>query len=133
MGLLKLLNCLRLNKRLNQLVWTGRIRHCRPSEENSRLSQELGENLISRFDLNFRKTTQSNKMMNDHVFNFDAYQDRDFQNPQHELITQSTEHQYETANLKSMQHNGEVYVNSFDFLQRIQRWMYEHGLFNHFG
>ena len=29
-----------------------------------------------------------------------------------------------------IQQNGETYVNSFDFFQRLQRWMYQHGLFN---
>ena len=29
--------------------------------------------------------------------------------------------------------NGETYINAFDFFQRFQRWMYEHGLFNFNG
>ena len=29
-----------------------------------------------------------------------------------------------------IQQDGETYVNSFDFFQRLQRWMYQHGLFN---
>ena len=72
-------------------------------------------------------------MMNDYVFNFDANQEQDFQRSLHDRPTQSPEHQYETAKLKSMQQNGEVYVHSFDFFQRIQRWMYERGLFNNLG
>ena len=34
------------------------------------------------------------------------------------------------TNMDKIQQNGETYVNSFDFFQRLQRWMYQHGLFN---
>ena len=36
----------------------------------------------------------------------------------------------ETDNMRSIQHKGETFLSSFDFFQRIQRWMYEQGLFN---
>ena len=42
--------------------------------------------------------------------------------------------QYTRSNqMRTIQHNGEFYLSSFDFFQNIQRWMYQQGLFNYFG
>ena len=35
--------------------------------------------------------------------------------------------------MRKIQHNGETYLNSFDFFQMIQRWMYQQGFFNYYG
>ena len=39
----------------------------------------------------------------------------------------------EPTQFDSIKQNGETYINAFDFFQRFQRWMYEHGLFNFNG
>ena len=50
-----------------------------------------------------------------------------------ELEALKTQPQEPPTQFDKIKQNGETYINSFDFFQRFQRWMYEHGLFNFNG
>ena len=36
------------------------------------------------------------------------------------------------SGIRTLQHEGATYIHPFDFFQKLQRWMYEMGLFNYF-
>ena len=84
-------------------------------------------------------------MQHDFTFNFETELNSEEQtgktylyfNPSAYRLAQTTTKIYEkqsivtdTNKMRSIKHKGETFLSSFDFFQKIQRWMYQQGLFN---
>lgn len=134
------------------LEWSGRVRYCRTQLDNARiLIEEATGNTcllfkifinISHSELQYElerhadhipliqaRSGPSNGLLSSHVLEKSVDDDNEKESELLNPFLDLLENDQQTP-LKTILQNGETYFNGFDFVQRVQRWMYNLGLYN---